>query len=155
MATLHLMVGLPASGKTTLARKLELELPAIRLTPDEWHVRLFGNDATHPDHDDRHSAIEELLWNLAERILKGGLSVILDFGFWSRAERDDFRRRAQELGADAVIHFRPISRQEHYSRLALRNAASPVDSFVIPETQLQEWEALFEAPTEEELRGTR
>ena len=34
MATLHLMVGLPCSGKTTEARRLERELGALRLTPD-------------------------------------------------------------------------------------------------------------------------
>ena len=45
MATLHLMVGLPCSGKTTLARKLEHERSALRLTPDEWQLRLFGQDA--------------------------------------------------------------------------------------------------------------
>lgn len=31
--TLHLLVGLPGSGKTTLARRLEQDLPALRLTP--------------------------------------------------------------------------------------------------------------------------
>jgi predicted kinase len=35
MVTLHLMVGLPCSGKTTLARTLEHERSALRLTPDE------------------------------------------------------------------------------------------------------------------------
>jgi predicted kinase len=54
MTTLHLMVGLPGSGKTTLAKKLEGELGALRLTPDEWHRYLFGQDAAHPDHDERH-----------------------------------------------------------------------------------------------------
>ena len=39
MATLHLMVGLPCSGKTTLAQKLEHELPALRLTLDELERR--------------------------------------------------------------------------------------------------------------------
>ena len=36
------MVRLPGSGKTTLARKLEVEYAALRLTVDEWHVRLFA-----------------------------------------------------------------------------------------------------------------
>ena len=38
MATLHLMVGLPCSGKTTLAKQLEQERSALRLTPDEWQI---------------------------------------------------------------------------------------------------------------------
>jgi predicted kinase len=42
LATLHLVVGLPCSGKTKLARHLEQEVSALRLTPDEWHMRLFG-----------------------------------------------------------------------------------------------------------------
>ena len=58
MATLHLMVGLPCSGKTTLAKKLEHERSALRLTPDEWQVGLFGQDAKEPEHDARHSFIE-------------------------------------------------------------------------------------------------
>jgi len=32
---LHLICGLPGSGKTTLAKKLEREHTAIRLCPDE------------------------------------------------------------------------------------------------------------------------
>lgn len=50
MATLHLMVGLPCLGKTTLARTLEREQSALRLTPDEWHIRLFGQGAEEPEH---------------------------------------------------------------------------------------------------------
>ena len=84
MATLHLMVGLPCSGKTTLAQKLEHELPALRLTLDEWHIRLFGQDAEEPEHDARHSLIETILWNIASRALEFGTNVILDYGFWAR-----------------------------------------------------------------------
>jgi len=52
------MVGLPCSGKTTLARKLEIERAALRLTPDEWQVALFGQDADDAEHDGRHTQIE-------------------------------------------------------------------------------------------------
>ena len=76
MTTLHLMVGLPCSGKTTLAQKLEHERSALRLTPDEWQVGLFGQDAKEPEHDARHSFIEAMLWNIASRALELGTNVI-------------------------------------------------------------------------------
>jgi len=69
MATLYLMVGLPCSGKTTRAKELENEVSALRLTPDEWHVNLFGHDVYDPDHDKRHSLIEDRLWQIAARAL--------------------------------------------------------------------------------------
>ena len=91
MATLHLMVGLPCSGKTTLARELEYKCSALRLTPDEWQLRLFGQDAEDPEHNVRHSRIEALLWEMASRALALGTNVILDYGFWAREEREDYR----------------------------------------------------------------
>ena len=39
---LVLTVGLPGAGKTTVARRLAAELPAVRLTPDDWMKPLFG-----------------------------------------------------------------------------------------------------------------
>lgn len=62
MATLHLMVGLPGSGKTTEAIKLERKYKALRFTPDEWQYFLFGHDISDPKHDERHTKIEELMW---------------------------------------------------------------------------------------------
>lgn len=151
MATLHLMVGLPCSGKTTLARKLEQEHSALRLTTDEWHVRLFGQDATDQQHDARHRLIEALLWELAEKALALGTNVILDFGFWTRAEREDFRARAGQLGASCEIHFLDVPGDELLRRLALRNA-QPELSFHIPEAMMTPWLGLFQAPTPDELK---
>jgi predicted kinase len=41
-----LLVGLPGSGKTTVARKLEREHHALRLSLDEWMIPLFGQPET-------------------------------------------------------------------------------------------------------------
>ncbi|MCB0182843.1 MAG: AAA family ATPase [Caldilineaceae bacterium] len=151
MATLHLMVGLPCSGKTTLAKMLEHELPALRLTTDAWHIRLFGQDADEPEHDARHSQIEALLWNIASRALELGTNVILDFGFWARAEREEYRLRAKQLGASSEVHFLDVPGDELLRRLAARNARLSPESFMIAEDAMRPWIASFQKPTPDEL----
>ena len=153
MATLHLMVGLPCSGKTTLARKLEQEHSALRLTPDEWQVALFGQDAEEPEHDARHSLIEAMLWKIASRVLKLGTNVILDFGFWAREEREDYRLRAKRLGASSEVHFLDVSEDELLRRLAVRNSQPSQESFHIPEESMKPWIAFFQRPTPDELES--
>lgn len=151
MATLHLMVGLPCSGKTTLAQKLEHELPALRLTTDEWHVLLFGQDAKEPDHDARHTLIEAMLWKIASRALELGVNVILDFGFWAREEREDYRSRAKQLGASTEVHFLDVSEDELLRRLEERNLRPSQESFIISEEAMKPWIAFFQEPTPDEL----
>ena len=151
MATVHLMVGLPCSGKTTLARKLEHERSALRLTPDEWQLRLFGQDAHSPEHDARHGAIESLLWDLAGRALLLGTNVILDFGFWAREEREDYRSRAKLLGARSEVHFLDVPAAELLRRLARRNTQLSSTDFYISEEMMKPWIAFFQAPTSDEL----
>ena len=151
MATLHLMVGLPCSGKTTLARQLEIERSALRLTPDEWHLRLFGQDVMEPAHNARHDLIEALLWDLAARALVLGTNVILDFGFWSREEREDFRSRAKRLGASSEVHFLEVTKEELLRRSAARNMERTDGVFHIPVELMRSWLTLFQAPTPDEL----
>jgi predicted kinase len=151
VATLHLMVGLPCSGKTTLACKLEQEHSALRLTPDEWQVALFGQDAEEPEHDARHSLIEAMLWHIASRALELGTNVILDFGFWAREEREDYRLRAKRLGASSEVHFLDVSEDELLRRLAVRNSQPPQESFHISEESMKLWIVFFQRPTPDEL----
>ncbi len=152
MATLHLMVGLPCSGKSTLARTLEHQRSALRLTPDEWHIRLFGQDAEEPEHQTRHTLIETLQWEVASRALALGVDVILDYGFWTRAEREDFRSRAKQLGAGSEVHFLDVPEDELLRRLTHRNAQRLLQTFNIPEEMMRPWFALFERPTFDELQ---
>lgn len=145
------MVGLPCSGKTTLAKQLEIEQKAIRLTPDEWQRYLFGQDATHPEHDERHTKIEELLWSIAASALGIGTDVILDFGLWTKSERDDFRERAAALNATTVIHYLNVPHDKLFARLEIRNNGAPDEVTYIPPAMLKEWISIFEVPDDKEL----
>jgi predicted kinase len=151
LATLYLMVGLPFSGKTTFARELEQERSALRLTTDEWHVLLFGQDAKEPEHDSRHSLIETMLWKLASRALELGTNVILDFGFWAREEREDYRIRAKKLGASSEVHFLDVSEDELFRRLKERNSQPSQESFCITIEMMKPWIQKFQKPTADEL----
>jgi predicted kinase len=151
VATLHLMVGLPCAGKTTFAQKLEHEQSALRLTVDEWHIRLFGQDAEEPEHDARHTLIEMMLWQVASRALELGTNVILDFGFWAREEREDYRSRAKALGASSEVHFLDAQPDELMRRLRIRNSQSSPTSFYIPEDMMTPWIGFFQRPTPDEL----
>jgi predicted kinase len=151
MATLYLMVGLPCSGKTTLAHRLERERSALRLTPDEWQIPLFGQDAEEPEHDARHNLIEAMLWNIASRALELGTNVILDFGFWAREEREDYRSRAKQLGASSEVHYLDVSEEELLRRLEKRNLQASQESFIISEEVMKPWIAFFQKPTADEL----
>lgn len=141
------MCGLPCAGKTTLAKQLEIEHHALRLTPDEWQIALFGPE---PD-DERHTQIEAVMWTVAARVLQLGQDVILDFGFWSHEERDDFRTRAAALGADCRVHYLSATLPTLQARAEQRNAQFPDHTFKVGPEELADWFCRFEAPADDEL----
>ena len=151
MATLHLMVGLPCSGKTTRAKILEEEYNALLLTTDKWHIKLFGDDAMEQDHDKRHENVEEILWEIAKRVLTLGIDVILDFGFWAKAERIYFKNKSKELGVTFKIHFMDVPKDELYKRLDKRNKDLPEGAFTIPKEYMDEYIRIFQPVEHEEL----
>ena len=147
MTTLILMCGLPGAGKTTLARSLERERDALRLTPDDWILAL-GID---PYDEPQRAVVEQLQWDVAMRALELGTSVILDFGFWSRRERDDFRARAAALGVGFEIHFVDAPRSELVARLAARNATAGPGDVLVDAEALDRYISWFEPPAPDEL----
>lgn len=147
MATLFLLCGLPGSGKTTLAKQLERDQPALRLTPDEW----IGSLLFDPYDESKREKVESLQWQVATQALHLGVNVILDWGFWSRQERDDFRSRAEKLGAQSKVIFLNVPRENLLARLETRNAALTKETFHVTQEQLSLWSNLFEPPTQDEL----
>jgi len=149
MPTLFLLCGLPGSGKTTLARQIEYERSALVFSEDEWMARLYPAAMGHGD--EKRELIKAVQWETAARVLRLGIDVVLDWGFWGRDERDEFRARAVAIGARAELCYLNVPRAELLNRLITRNADLPPDTFPVTEAQIDEWSGWFEPPTADEL----
>jgi predicted kinase len=139
---LILVCGLPGAGKTTHARALEDKLHAVRFSPDEWMSALAIDLYDEP----ARSRIEQLQWSFCERLLTLGLAVIVEWGTWSRAERDALRDRAHELGAAAELHYLFAPEEVLFERVRNRGMENPP----IERESLARWFRQFEAPSREE-----
>jgi len=146
MPVLHLVCGLPGSGKSSFAERLARDARALWLSPDVWMSRIVGDGYD----EAKRAAVEAVQWDIAERALALGVDVILDNGFWSRAERDSCRARAHALGAETRLHYMDVPLAELHARLAARNRALPPDSFPVTSEDLDRWSLLFEAPADDE-----
>lgn len=147
-ATLYLLVGLPGAGKTTKARQLEVEVPALRLTPDEWMKSLFGRNVP----AERDLLEGRLIW-VALRALQLHVNVILDFGFWGKDERSSLRWIARQIGANSQVIYLPIDSETQRQRVQTRSVAAPDETWPMSEEELTQWSIAFDAPDDAELRG--
>ena len=147
--TLFLAVGLPATGKTTAARRIEVEHDALRLTKDEWMKALYGADNPSSASD----VIEGRLVEVALRALELGANVVLDFGLWGRDERSALRQAAAERGAHVDMRYFELRSEEQRRRLDRRLDLAPHTTWPISDSEIATWAAIINIPTSAELDG--
>lgn len=148
--TLFLTVGLPATGKTTAARQIEVEHNALRLTKDEWMKALYGADNPSMASD----VIEGRLVEVGLRAFELGASVVIDFGLWGRDERSALRHAAAERGAQVDMRYFEVSPDEQRRRLDRRLDLAPHTTWPISDAEIASWAAVISVPTSAELDGS-
>lgn len=142
----YVICGYIGAGKTTFARKLEKETGVIRITKDEWVIRIFGNHITSDENFEEYDQkITELATDIALKILKAGHDVIIDEGFWNRAHRDQIKEKVISVGAKPILYYVECPVEKMRERVTNRSNAPPKDSFEISgemfDSYLKNWHA--------------
>ncbi|XGX77259.1 hypothetical protein LQK93_00027 [Terrabacter sp. BE26] len=143
-------MGLPGTGKTTAARRIEIEERALRLTKDEWVKALYGL-ANPPSASD---VIEGRLIEIGLRALQLGINVVIDYGLWGRDERSALRAAAADLGADVQMRYFELMPAEQRRRLDRRQAEEPHTTWHMSDEELATWAEIISIPTAGELDGS-
>jgi hypothetical protein len=92
-------------------------MPAMRMCPDDW-MTSSGIDRWN---DGVRGRIEQFQLDLALGLLCAGGNVIIEWGVWSRAERDALRRAAHSIGAAVEPRYVGAPIDELWRRIVERD----------------------------------
>ena len=146
----YLICGFIGAGKTTFAKKLEEKTGAVRVTKDEWSIRLIGNDPTIDGYAEWDRKIIDLSRDFAFNLVRKGIDVVMDEGFWEKETRDEMRRRADAIGAKVVMYYLETPIETIRERVVGRNNNLTGDSFKISREMLDNYLKDWQPPTEDE-----
>lgn len=163
--TIHLMCGFLGFGKTTLAKRLSVELPAVLLTHDQIMVERYGRNPD--DFQTKYKLVDEFIKTQAAEYIKQGKSVIMDYGFWTHNLRRAYYEWAKELTPHVIFHL-PFCNLATAKQRVLQRSQNDKDALFIDETifdtllqQYEPWSAedtypvaLHNAPTVEYIGKT-
>ena len=92
--------------------------------------------------------VESLQWLVAKDILRLGATVLIEWGTWSRSERDALRSEARELGSSVELCYLDVPLAELWRRIRARDTEDPP----ITRSELDDWSRSFQQPDEAEMR---
>lgn len=157
MARVILICGKIASGKTFYRQRLMERSPAVCSTPlvclsiDELTIPMGELGALH---DQVCAAAQGYLLARAAEIARAGVDVILDWGFWTKAWRQEASRFFRDRGIAAEWHYIHVSQARWQANIQKRNAAvlaGESSDYFVDEGLKQKLLAAFEEPGREEI----
>ena len=148
MAKVTALCGKICAGKSTLAGKLRDELPAVILNSDELTLAIpFEHDVLYP-------IIKDYLMRKAVEIVRAGANVVLDFGFWSRADREDAKVFFANAKVELEWRYVSVTDEAWRRNIASRNEKvlrGETSAYFVDEGLAAKCLDLFEEPLPDEL----
>jgi predicted kinase len=105
MATLHFVSGRAGAGKTTLARKIAADVPAVLICEDEWMSRLADPIEHLHEYVAAAAKIRSVIAPLSIDLLRLGVPVVFDFGGNTVRDRNWVRSICRQANAAHVLHY--------------------------------------------------
>lgn len=153
MAKVIMICGKICSGKSFYAQQIRREQGGVILSADEITLALFGQDAG--DKQDVYTAkLKSYLFEKSAELIAAGINVILDWGFWTKNERDFARAFYTDKNIKCEFHCIAISEKEWKKRLKKRNnsvESGKTNAYYVDEGLAKKVEAIFEIPSEDEI----
>ena len=129
-----LLCGKPASGKTTLRNKILDRYTSIySLSCDEEMLAKFGEIPDEKEFNEKLNLTKNMLYTKATKMLKSN-NVILDFGFWYKAERDHVRHLFKEY--NIVLIYLNVEHKTLIKNVQKRNAHLSKNEYYMDEATL-------------------
>lgn len=158
MAKAFILCGSTGAGKTTYAKTLsELESAQV-FSIDEWMQNLFWMDKPvdegFPWVMERIRRCEVEIWLISERLLRAGISVVLDLGFSKREQREKFYNLVRVSRNNYQLYYLDIPVEVRRERVKFRNENKAETFQIEVSEEIFDWmENFFEPPQAKELAG--
>lgn len=146
----HLMLGLPGSGKTTRSLELSQRLSLPRFSLDEAYFSVVPNNQQSERDFAIEAEVEEDIKGQVATLLKGGTSVVLDFCPWRKERRLLYYTFIESQGGMPRVHYLPVEREELLRRLDERNTLRDERYQYMSPEMLDDFYLRFDPPTTDE-----
>ncbi len=148
-----LLIGKICVGKSCYASKLKAENPnTVNLSVDE--ITLAFEDLG-LDHDTLTQASKKYLFTKSLELINDGINVILDWGFWKKADRDFARNFFLQHNIPREFHYIQIDDDEWKKRIEKRNseikAGKNNEAYYLDEGLVKKVLTNFEEPDQDEI----
>lgn len=153
MAKVYILCGKICSGKSTYSQQLRKDKKAVILSVDDITLTLLGQNGG-DTLDVYVEKLEQYFFQKSVEIVETGINVILDWGFWTKAERDFAKQFYGSRVIEYEFHYISINDEEWYRRLDKRNKdvqEKKSDAYYVDEGLAQKFKSIFEIPGKEEI----
>lgn len=152
-ASVIMIGGRLCGGKSTYAERLKKERRAVVLSCDEITMALFDGNLGER-HDEMVTRIKRFWLEKSTELVGAGVTVILDWGFWKRSERDCTREFYRSRNIPVELHYIDIDDNLWHEYIASRNQAvsdGRVSAYYVDNALEEKFESIFEAPDRSEV----